>query len=112
MARVLSQETIKKKSGGHSPHSIKRLNLWGQRLTDISILRDCQNLEILSLSYNQIQDITPLKHCTALKELYLIKNNITSMADLSNLTGAKDLRILCIDENPICSEVSNLRLKL
>ena len=112
MARVLSLETIKKKSSGCNPDKVKRLNLWGQRLTDISILSECPNLEILSLSYNSVSDITALKHCTALKELYLIKNNISSLKELSNLSEIKDLRILCIDENPLCSEIKDVRLKL
>ena len=112
MSLILTQEIIKKKSAGKNLESIRRLNLWGMKLNDISILSNCPNIEILSLSYNSISDISALRSCTNLKELYLIKNKITDMDQLANLKGIQDLRIFCIDQNPICDQYSNLRVKI
>ena len=99
---MLSKEYIFKKNPKYkSLDEIKTLNLWGCDLNNISILSECKNLEILSLSLNQISNISPLKKCINLRELYLRKNNISSLSQIDNLINLIHLRILWLDENPI-----------
>ena len=99
---MLSEEFILKKNPKYkSLDEIKTLNLWGCDLNNISILSECKNLEILSLSLNEISNISPLKKCINLRELYLRKNNISSLSQIDNLINLIHLRILWLDENPI-----------
>ena len=99
---MLSKEYIFKKNPKYkSLDEIKTLNLWGCDLNNISILSECKNLEILSLSLNEISNISPLKKCINLRELYLRKNNISSLSQIDNLINLIHLRILWLDENPI-----------
>ncbi|CAB3401418.1 unnamed protein product [Caenorhabditis bovis] len=83
-----------------SIENVKKLNLWGCCIDDISICEKMQALEVLSLSVNQVRSLEPLKHCHNLRELYLRKNEIQSLDELNHLKGLKNLRVLWIDENP------------
>ena len=49
---MLKRELIQHKSKNDNIRTVKNLNLWGQNLSDISIMKDMVNLEILSLSVN------------------------------------------------------------
>ena len=99
---MLTKELLFKKNPKYkSLDDIQTINLWGSEINDISILSQCRNLEIVSLSLNNISNISPLKKCIKLRELYLRKNKICSLSQIDYLKNLKDLRILWLDENPI-----------
>ena len=99
---MLTKELLLKKNPKNkSLEDIQTINLWGSEISDISILSQCRNLEIVSLSLNNISNISPLKKCTKLREIYLRKNKICSLSQIDNLKNLKELRILWLDENPI-----------
>lgn len=73
--------------------SIKRLDLGGEKITNITPLENFINLKKLNLHSNKIFDITPLKDLTNLKELNLNNNNIVDISPLENLTNLEKLRL-------------------
>ncbi|CAI4229658.1 unnamed protein product [Auanema sp. JU1783] len=89
-----------------SVEAVKKLNLWGCDIDDISICARMTALEVLSLSVNRVESLEPLQYCQKLTELYLRKNNIQSLDELDYLKGLKNLRVLWIDENPCAQNVA------
>jgi Leucine-rich repeat (LRR) protein len=65
--------------------NIKNLNLWGNELVDVSIVRDMPNIEICSLSLNKIVSLKDFSTCKKLTELYLRKNLITELTEVKYL---------------------------
>lgn len=111
MPNSLTLEIIQHKTNISDVSKVKRINLWGLNLTDISILSEATSLELLSLTSNQISNLSPLKNCLDLKELYLRKNSINDIEEIRKLNHLENLRILWLSENP-CSEINNYRLKV
>ena len=71
--------------------NLTQLELWGNNLSDISVLSGLTNLTQLYLSYNQITDISPLLSLTNLTQLYLGNNQIVDISPLSGLTNLTQL---------------------
>lgn len=72
---------------------VRKLNLWGHDLRDVSIVRRMPLATVLSLSVNEISDLRDFVACPNLQELYLRKNRIedlTSVALLSVRDGRPD----------------------
>lgn len=67
------------------------LDLSSNRITDISILAEMNELKYLHLEKNQITDISPLANNRELKKLHLANNLITDISPLANLTKLKEL---------------------
>ena len=82
---------------------VRNLNLWGNDYSDIRVLRECPNVEVLSLSVNQIRTLADLAHCTQLRELYLRKNKIADLSEILYLVHLPFLSVLWLSENPCCS---------
>jgi len=80
---------------------VRNLNLWGNDLSDISVLRQCPNVEVVSLSVNLISSLAELSGCRRLRELYLRKNRIDDLKQILYLTALPDLRVLWLSDNPI-----------
>ena len=99
---MLTEELILKKCPQKNLNEIKIFNLWGYDIENINIISKMHNLEILSLSVNKISTLKPLKNCFKLKELYLRKNNISSLKEIDYLKNLQCLKILRLEENPIC----------
>jgi Leucine-rich repeat (LRR) protein len=74
VGKLLTPELISMKCKSDKLTSIKNLNLWGNELENVSILREMPNVEILSLSLNKIQSLRDFSSCKKLTELYLRKN--------------------------------------
>lgn len=72
---------------------LKRLNLGGNEISDISQLKHLKKLEYLQLINNDISDITPLKDLTNLKELLLDINKISDVTALKSLTNLEKLSL-------------------
>lgn len=66
--------------------AVKSLNLWGNDLYDVSILRRMPNAEVLSLSVNRISSLADFASCSRLAELYLRKNEIADLAQVGYLS--------------------------
>ena len=92
-------------------NQIVKLNLWGNDLCDVSILKNLSSLEILALTVNQIPSLKYFQHCTKLKELYLRRNNIPAdFEELKYLQNLRQLKVLNLGENPISTELRDYRI--
>ena len=85
-------------------YTIKKLNIWGEDIEDISIISKMKKLTILSLSSNNISDLSPLESCINLRELYLRNNNISSFQEITHLKNLLKLKILWLEGNPISDD--------
>ena len=99
---VLTPDFILQKCKNDRLTSIKNLNLWGNKLEDISALAEVPNMEICSLSLNNISSLKVFQHTKKLKELYLRKNLISDMRELKYLVSLTNLKVLWLWDNPIC----------
>lgn len=87
---------------------IRNLNLWGNDIHNISVLRGMPNLEVLSLSVNRVNSLADLRHCLKLSELYLRKNDIRDLAEVQHLVNLRHLKVLWLNDNP-CALLPNYR---
>ncbi|XP_058379210.1 cilia- and flagella-associated protein 410 isoform X1 [Diceros bicornis minor] len=98
----LTRKMVLSRAKASELHSVRKLNCWGSRLTDISICREMPSLEVITLSVNSVSTLEPVSQCQQLSELYLRKNRIPSLAELFYLKGLPRLRVLWLAENPCC----------
>ncbi|XP_016069009.1 PREDICTED: protein C21orf2 [Miniopterus natalensis] len=98
----LTRKMVLSRAKASELHSVRKLNCWGSRLTDISICREMPSLEVITLSVNSVSTLEPMSRCQQLSELYLRRNRIASLAELSYLKGLPRLRVLWLAENPCC----------
>ena len=80
------------------------MNLWGQRLEDVSIVSKLPNIETIALSVNEIKTLAPFQHCLHLRELFLRRNSIPSLSEIKYLTNLPALQTLWLADNPITQE--------
>ncbi|XP_044106762.1 cilia- and flagella-associated protein 410 [Neovison vison] len=98
----LTRKMVLSRAKASELHSVRKLNCWGSRLTDVSICREMPSLEVITLSVNSVSTLEPVSQCRQLSELYLRKNRIPSLAELFHLKGLPRLRVLWLAENPCC----------
>lgn len=108
MSKALTSELILQKTKATSLDSVKNLNLWGNEIDDVRIVREMPNLEVLSLSVNKINSLKPFQYCKKLSELYLRKNLISDLTELKYLQGLPSLKVLWLWDNP-CAEQPRYR---
>lgn len=80
---------------------VKNLNLWGNDLSDVSILQRIPNLEVCSLSVNRINTLKDFSNLVSLRELYLRKNEISDLDEVRYLQSLPNLQVLWLADNPI-----------
>ena len=97
----LTLDVIMSRANAKNIESIKTLNLWGMKLSDISILSQLFLLETVSLSNNEIKDISIFKTMKNIKELYLADNQINDLNQIDNLKNCKKIEKLVLKGNPI-----------
>jgi hypothetical protein len=102
MSITLTKEIILSKCKLSKMEEVKNLNMWGCDLEDITIVKELPNVEVISLSVNKIKTLEPFSHCPKLAELYLRKNSIQDLSEIGHLLNCKYLKILWLEENPIC----------
>jgi hypothetical protein len=101
MSKKLTHEFIAMRTKCDRLESIKNLNLWGNDLEDISVIKNMYNLEVVSLSVNKIRTLRDFSGLRILKELYLRKNLISDLSEIRYLANLGNLRVLWLSENPV-----------
>ncbi|CCW59958.1 unnamed protein product [Phytomonas sp. EM1] len=97
---MLTEEMILDKTNVHRLEEVRRLNLWGKGLTDVSIVSKLKNVEVLALAANQISSLQPFASCTTLQELYLRKNAVEDLREIPFLRNLAKLHTLWLMDNP------------
>src|SRR5688572_10967919 len=108
MSKKLTHEFIAMRTKCDRLESIKNLNLWGNDLEDVSVLKQMHNLEVVSLSVNKIRTLRDFSFLKNLKELYLRKNLISDISEVKFLINCHNLKVLWLSENPV-AETKNYR---
>lgn len=108
MSKPLTSDLILQRTRAGNLESVKNLNLWGNDIDDVRILREMPNLEVLSLSVNKISTLQPFQYCRKLTELYLRKNLISELSEIQYIQSLPGLKVLWLWDNP-CAEVPNYR---
>lgn len=108
MGKPLTQDLVLLRSKADRLENVRNLNLWGNDIDDVSILKDMPNVEVLSLSVNKIATLRDFQYCPRLTELYLRKNLIGDLAEVHYLQNLPTLRVLWLWDNP-CAEAPNYR---
>ena len=106
MSKKLTLDLIFAKTNNNDPKNIRFLNIWGNMLSDISIISNFTSLEKINLNSNLIEDITALKNLKNIKELSLKDNKISDINQLENLRNCKKLEKLMLLNNPISNSVN------
>jgi len=88
------------------PKNIRFLNIWGNQISDISILSSFPYLEKVNLNSNLIEDISAFKNLTNIRELSLIDNKIKDWNQLDYLKNNKKLEKLNLANNPISNSIN------
>ena len=101
MVKQLTADLVLMRSKADKLTNVKNLNLWGNELEDVAILKDMTNVQILSLSLNKISSLKDFGHCKHLTELYLRKNRISDLREVKYLASLPYLRVLWLWDNPI-----------
>ena len=101
MGKTLTAEVIQTKCKTDKIGNIKNLNLWGNDLDDLAIIKEMPNIEICSLSLNKIFSLKDFASLKKLTELYLRKNVITDLTEVKYLTYCPQLKVLWLWDNPI-----------
>ena len=109
---MLTKEEILSKYKVKSLEDIKNINLWGCDLTNIDIISEMKNVEVVSLSLNKISTLKPFENLQHLKELYLRKNDISNIKEIDYLKKCINLKILWIEENPLCEKNPNYQKEI
>ncbi|MCL4148918.1 UNVERIFIED_CONTAM: hypothetical protein GTU68_010076 [Idotea baltica] len=81
----------------------------GSELTNVAVVRNLPNVEVLSLSVNQIATLEDFQYCNNLQELYIRKNNISDINEVLYLQQIPKLKSLWLSDNP-CADFNEYRL--
>ena len=109
---MLLKDDILSKCKVKSLDEVKNINLWGCDLNNIDIISEMKNLEVASLSLNKISSLKPFQNLHNLKELYLRKNNISDIKEIEYLKQCPNLKIVWIEENPLCQKDPNYQKEI
>lgn len=83
---------------------LRKLNISGTKVRDLSSIRNLTRLEVLNCSYTPINSLAPLQYATSLRELIA---HHTFLQNLDAFQHFKDLRILHLAYTPLLS-IANL----
>lgn len=95
------QGKIKSLNGLEKQSELRYIHLWGNSVSDISMLAQVKQLEYLCLDHNKISDISTLAQLTKLEYISLQFNNISNT---DALVGLKKLKYLNLRGNTITDE--------
>ncbi|KAK7196698.1 hypothetical protein NESM_000609000 [Novymonas esmeraldas] len=97
--KVLSEKLILEKTKVASLGDVQRLDMWGEGLTDISLVGRLPRLEVLALAANNVSSLKPLQGCGALQELYMRKNKVVNLREVTFLRVLPRLSVLWLRDN-------------
>jgi hypothetical protein len=84
----LSEEMITARTRVSDMGHVKKLNCWGADLTDVSVLRQLRNVEVLSLSVNNITTLADVQDCKNLQvslfQLFKVKSSFVSFMKINS----------------------------
>ena len=100
---TLTANLVLAKTKLDSLDAVRKLNLWGADLADLSLVVEIPHLEVLSLSVNRVASLDYVCDCTNLQELYLRKNEIASFDEVRKLSRLKNLKTLWLADNPVAA---------
>lgn len=103
MSKKLSAEIVLQRTKAGNLNNVKNLNLWGNEITDVTLLDQMPNIEIVSLSVNKIYSLESFAQCPNLREIYLRKNCIEDLSEIRHLASLSQLSVLWLWDNP-CAE--------
>ena len=89
---ILSNNRIKKLTPIQAP-KLRKLNLNGNRLEDLSEFRGHHTLEVLEIRKNRLKTLEGLRDLHNLTELYAAENYLTTFKELKNLPQLKKLHL-------------------
>ncbi|KAG5489216.1 hypothetical protein GH5_00080 [Leishmania sp. Ghana 2012 LV757] len=98
--KVLSEKLVLEKTKVQSLGDVLRLDMWGEGLTDISLVAKLPRLEVLALAANNVSSLKPLQGCRMLQELYLRKNKLANLREVTALRALPALSVLWLRDNP------------
>lgn len=98
----LTEAMILRRAQKENLEHVKRVNLWGLRICDASLLQNVPTLEVVSLSSNNISSLEAFSFCVNLKELYLRNNAIFDLNEVRHLSSLAFLHTLFLLGNPCC----------
>lgn len=79
----LTEKAVLERSKAKSLNAVRNLNVWGCKLTDISMVANLPNLEVLNLRYSKFETACLLASLSLF--FYLSScNNIKSLKDLKS----------------------------
>lgn len=100
---MLTRELIIAKNRHENISAMTKLNVWGNNLTDVSIISEMPRLEVISMPVNSLSTLRFFGGLRNLRELYLRKNDIRDLSELAHLAPLKNLEVLMLNENPVAS---------
>ena len=106
MGKKLNAQLIQMRCKTDKLDSIDKINLWGNDLEDVSILRSMPNVKVVSLSLNKISTLEDFAYWRNLTELYLRKNDISDLKEIHYLAHLPNLETLWLSDNPISAHKS------
>lgn len=98
--KVLSEKLVLEKTKVKSLSDVQRLDMWGEELTDISLIAKLPRLEVLALAANNVSSLKALQGCEMLQELYLRKNKVANLREVTTLRALPTLSVLWLRDNP------------
>nr|CAH8863194.1 unnamed protein product [Trichobilharzia regenti] len=98
----LSCNLIMLRSRGENLQFITKLNLWGLKLKDISMVKSMPNLKVVNMSANSLTTLEPFVNCFNLCELYVRNNQIVNIDEVAHLKYLHKLEKLWLSGNPCC----------
>ncbi|CAH8863359.1 unnamed protein product [Trichobilharzia szidati] len=98
----LSCNLIMLRSRGENLQFITKLNLWGLKLKDISMVKSMPNLKVVNMSANNLTTLEPFVNCFNLCELYVRNNQIANIDEVGHLKYLHKLEKLWLSGNPCC----------
>lgn len=104
MAGVLTANLVYQKAKTDEIDRIRKLNVCGSSLSDIDVLRQFKNIEVLSLSVNDIAEIGAIGDLPNLTELFLRRNKIRDLNEIRHLSRLRNLQVANLSDNPVASQ--------
>ncbi|ELT98235.1 hypothetical protein CAPTEDRAFT_185094 [Capitella teleta] len=107
----LTEALVLARSRASDLEHVRKFNCWGSNLSDISILRQMPNVQIISLSVNKITTLADIAYCPNVEELYIRRNEIPSLSEIHHLSNLPKLRNVWLADNP-CADTEKYRLSV